>query len=269
MAEVQALWEEFLVHWHHRPHEGLRHPLMPKKALTPNQMWAALLPVTGYVPVPLTADDFVELLPVRWQAITDAGIRFDYRTYDDTCLNGHRGQHSGVASEKGRWEVHYNPYDPVRIWVRLPEGFREVAWIHATSISLPFTHHIWEHICTVVERTGPREEHEAELALALDRFLRKAAGKEKLSAAERRVVAKSRASGAVAVPESEVNILDVPTFSFGLAGVYAAPETDDETIPEEDDDVFASPDDERETEQGDGGSLVLSDMPAEDDQWLP
>ena len=109
----------------------------------------------------------------------------------------------------------------------------------------------------------------AELALALDRFLRKAAGKEKLSAAERRVAAKSRASGAVAVPESEVNILDVPTFSFGLAGVYAAPETDDETIPEEDDDVFASPDDERETEQGDGGSLVLSDMPAEDDQWLP
>jgi hypothetical protein len=68
VSELQALWEEFLVHWHHRPHEGLRHPLMPKKALTPNQMWAALLPVAGYVPVPLSADDFVELLPVRWQA---------------------------------------------------------------------------------------------------------------------------------------------------------------------------------------------------------
>ncbi|BFO23196.1 hypothetical protein SHKM778_95840 (plasmid) [Streptomyces sp. KM77-8] len=26
VSELQALWEEFLVHWHHRPHEGLRHP---------------------------------------------------------------------------------------------------------------------------------------------------------------------------------------------------------------------------------------------------
>ncbi|MET8978987.1 transposase [Streptomyces sp. NPDC004539] len=268
MAEIQALWDEFCVHWHHRPHEGLRHPLMPKKALTPNQMWAALLPVTGYVPVPLTSDDYVELLPVAWRAITDAGIRLDYRTYDDVCLNDHRRQGSGVASKKGMWEVHYNPYDPVRVWVRLPEGFRELPWIHATSVSLPFTHHVWEHICKVVERTGSREEHEAELALALDRFLKKAAGKEKMSATERRVVAKSRASGAVQVPAGEVNILDVPALSFGLAGVYAAPEIDDETVPDEDDEDFCLPGDEPKAVEGDGGSLVLNDAVAEDDQWL-
>lgn len=260
VPELQALWDEFLVHWHHRPHAGLRHPLMPKRALTPNQMWAALLPVTGYVPVPLSTDDFVELLPVRWQAITDAGIRFGYRTYDDACLNGHRGQDSGVRAKRGLWEVHYNPYDPVRIWVRLPEGFREVGWIHATSVSLPFTHHIWEHICKVVERTGSREEHEAELTLTLDRFLRRAARKEKLSAVERRVVAKSRASGAVPVPAGEVNVLDVPAPSFGLAGVYAAPDVDDETVPDEDDDIFGLPDEP---------SLIVSDLIPEDDQWLP
>ncbi|MEU7640796.1 transposase [Streptomyces sp. NPDC039016] len=269
VAEVQALWDEFLVHWHHRPHEGLRHPLIPKKALTPNQMWAALLPVAGYVPLPLSTDDFVELLPVRWQAITDAGIRFDYRTYDDACLNGHRGQDSGVRSKKGLWEVHYNPYDPVRIWVRLPEGFRELPWIHATSVSLPFTHHVWEHICKAVQRTGSRQEHEAELALALDLFLKKAAGKEKLSAAERRVVAKSRASGAVPVPAGEVNVLDVPAPSFGLAGIYAEPDIDDETVPDDErDDVFDSPDDVWETGRL-GGSLVLNDTDPEEDQWLP
>ncbi|MBX9363642.1 helix-turn-helix domain-containing protein [Streptomyces sp. WAC04114] len=271
VSEIQALWDEFLVHWHHRPHAGLRHPLMPKKALTPNQMWAALLPVTGYVPVPLTSDDFVELLPVRWQPITDAGIRFGYRTYDDACLNDHRGQDSGVVAKKGLWEVHYNPYDPVRIWVRLPEGFREVAWIHSTSVSLPFTHHIWEHICKVVERTGSREEHEAELALALDRFLRKAAGKEKLSATERRVVAKSLASGTMPVPEGELNVLDVPAPSFGLAGYYAVPDIDDDTVPDEgdeSDDVVDSPDDVWETDQM-GGSLVLSDPTQEEEQWLP
>ncbi|WP_327707073.1 transposase [Streptomyces decoyicus] len=266
-AELRALWEEFLVHWHHRPHTGLRHPLMPKKVLTPNQMWAALLPVAGYVPVPLSADDFVELLPVRWQPITDAGIRFDYRTYDGTCLNGHRGQDSGVRAQKGLWEVHYNPYDPVRIWVRLPEGFREVAWIHATSVALPFTHHVWEHICKVVERAGSREEHEAELALALDAFLRRAAGKEKLSSVERRVMAKSRASEAVPVPAGEISVLDVLAPSFGLAGVYAAPDPDDETLPDEDGDEDV--DDGPEAGHVSGGSLILSDQDLEEDQWLP
>jgi transposase InsO family protein len=268
VSELQALWEEFLVHWHHRPHEGLRHPLMPKKALTPNQMWAALLPVAGYVPVPLSADDFVELLPVRWQPITDAGIRFGYRTYDDPCLNGHRGQHSGVASQKGLWEVHYNPYDPARIWVRLPNGFVEVAWIHATSVSLPFTHHVWEHICKVVERTGSREEHEAELVLALDAFLKRAARKEKLSATERRVVAKSRAAGAVPVPEGELNVLDVPAPSFALAGVYAAGDLDDDTVPDEDDDFADGLNDEPAAGPAATGCGLLADAGGED-QWLP
>ncbi|MCR8575902.1 transposase [Streptomyces sp. Isolate_219] len=266
-AELRALWEEFLVHWHHRPHTGLRHPLMPKKVLTPNQMWAALLPVAGYVPVPLSADDFVELLPVRWQPITDAGIRFDYRTYDGSCLNGHRGQDSGVRAQKGLWEVHYNPYDPVRIWVRLPEGFREVAWIHTTSVALPFTHHVWEHIYKVVERTGSREEHEAELALALDAFLRRAAGKEKLSSVERRVMAKSCASEPVPVPAGEISVLDVLAPSFGLAGVYAAPDPDDETLPDEDGDEDVG--DGPEAGHVSGGSLILSDQDLEEDQWLP
>jgi hypothetical protein len=275
VSELQALWEEFLVHWHHRPHEGLRHPLMPKKALTPNQMWAALLPVAGYVPVPLSTDDFVELLPVRWQPITDAGIRFDYRTYDDACLNSHRGQDSGVRSRNGLWEVHHNPYDPVRIWVRLPDGFREVPWIHATSVGLPFTHHVWEHLCKVTERTGSREEHEAALALALDGFLKRAARKEKLSAVERRVAAKSRASGAVPVPAGELNVLDVPAPSFGLAGVYAAPDLDDDTVPDaydggdESEDIFGSPDEELEAGRSAGGWHVLGDTEAEEDPWLP
>lgn len=268
VAEVQALWDEFCVHWHHRRHSGLRHPLMPKKALTPNEMWATLLPVAGYVPVPLAADDYVELLPVRWRAITDAGIRLDYRTYDDDCLNDFRGQASAVATKKGLWEVHYNPYDPVRVWVRLPEGFRELPWIHATSVGLPFTHHVWEHICKVVERTGSREEHEAELALALDQFLKRVAGKESMSATERRVVAKSRASGAVQVPSGEVNVLDVPSLSFGLAGVYASPDVDDETVPDEDDDL-GLPDDESEADDSEGGSFAPGGAELEDDQWLP
>jgi hypothetical protein len=39
--------------WQNRPHEGLRDPLSPGKALTPNERYAALVAVAGYVPVPL------------------------------------------------------------------------------------------------------------------------------------------------------------------------------------------------------------------------
>ncbi|MFF5185648.1 hypothetical protein ACFY30_17985 [Streptomyces sp. NPDC000345] len=80
------------MHYHHRPHEGLRHPMMPKKALTPNQMWAALVAVAGHVPVPLTGRDYLELLPVRWQAITPAGITIHHRTYDHDLLAPYRGE---------------------------------------------------------------------------------------------------------------------------------------------------------------------------------
>jgi putative transposase len=54
MAELQALLDEWIVAvWQNRPHEGLRDPLSPDKALTPNEKYAALVAVAGYVPVPL------------------------------------------------------------------------------------------------------------------------------------------------------------------------------------------------------------------------
>ncbi|MGW1278858.1 transposase [Streptomyces tsukubensis] len=268
VAELRQLLEEFLVIWHHRPHAGLRHPLMPKKTLTPNQMWAALLPVAGYVPVPLRSDDYVELLPVRWQTITDAGIRFNYRTYDHARLHTEQAKAPGVRSPEGLWEVHYNPYDPVRVWVRLADGFAEVPWIHSTSVNLPFTHHVWEHICKVTERTGSRAEHEEQLALALDGFLKRAARKKDLTRTERKVMAKSRASGAdmVPAPAGEPNLLDTPTLSFGLAGVFQAPDWDDETVPDEDDECVVLG---QNAETAVEATCILDDPTQENDLWLP
>ncbi|WP_337662659.1 hypothetical protein [Streptomyces sp. McG8] len=43
VAQLQDLLDEWLVHCHHRLHEDPRHPALPRKALTPNQMWAALI----------------------------------------------------------------------------------------------------------------------------------------------------------------------------------------------------------------------------------
>ncbi|MEW2489324.1 Mu transposase C-terminal domain-containing protein [Streptomyces sp. NPDC048411] len=175
IAQLQDLLDEWLIHYHHRPHEGLRHPTLPKKALTPNQMWAALVAVAGYVPLPLSGNDYLELLPVRWQAITERGIRIDHRTYDADVLAPYRGQLSPVTARGGKWEVHTNPHDARQVWVRLPDGhLTEIPWIHRDHIHQPFNGATWQHIKAITARRGDRDTHEADLADALDQLMRRA-----------------------------------------------------------------------------------------------
>lgn len=198
LPQLQELFDEWLVAgWHPRKHEALRHPLLPYLELSPIEMWAALIGVTGYVPVTLTPQDHVELLPARWQVINDYGIRFGYRTYDSEALNGHRRRRSGCSARGDRWEVHYNPYAPERIWVRLPDGFVQVPWIHATEVSLPFTDYTWRHVCRTVARTSDRDGHELALARALDKLLRRA-GAGQGTRRERTVAARALAAASVA-----------------------------------------------------------------------
>jgi hypothetical protein len=62
--EVQAVWtireladlfEEWLIAcWQRRPHDGLRSPFLPGRALSPNEACALLVARTGYLPVCLT-----------------------------------------------------------------------------------------------------------------------------------------------------------------------------------------------------------------------
>src|SRR5215475_1809424 len=119
MAELQALLDEWVVAvWQNRPHDGLRDPLTPGRALTPNERYAALVAVAGYVPVPLGPEDYIELLPVTWRVINSYGIKIGLRTYDSGELNPYRRQHSGIETRNGRWEVRYDPYDITRVWIR-------------------------------------------------------------------------------------------------------------------------------------------------------
>ncbi|MEV5787471.1 transposase [Streptomyces sp. NPDC052287] len=175
IPQLQDFLDEWITcGWQNRPHDGLRHPVLPKTALTPNQMWAALITISGYVPVPLTGADYLELLPVRWQPITERGIRLDYRTYNHDILDPHRSQHSPVAARDGKWEVHHNPHDARQIFIRLTDGhLHEIPWIHRDHVHQPFSDAIWRHVQAEVEQRGDREQHEADLADALDQLLRR------------------------------------------------------------------------------------------------
>ncbi|MFH9826689.1 Mu transposase C-terminal domain-containing protein [Streptomyces bobili] len=175
IPQLQDFLDEWITcGWQNRPHDGLRHPVLPKTALTPNQMWSALITISGYVPVPLTRTDYLELLPLRWQPITERGIRLDYRTYNHDILDPHRGERSPVEAKDGKWELHHNPHDARQIWVRLTDGqLHEVPWIHRDHVHQPFNDSVWRHIQTEVEQRGDRDQHEADLADALDQLLRR------------------------------------------------------------------------------------------------
>ncbi len=189
--------------WHNRPHDGLRDPAAPRRAFSPNEKYAALIEAAGYVPVALSAADYIELLPARWQAINAYGIKLNHRTYDSAELNPLRRQRSGVKAKKDRWEVHHDPYDVSRIWVRnhWDGGWITVFWKHLRRVPVPFGELAWNHARQELTSLG-EQPTETAIADAVAHLLERASHgptpaditKAKGSKRSRRVAARTRAT---------------------------------------------------------------------------
>ncbi|NRQ40480.1 DDE-type integrase/transposase/recombinase [Nonomuraea sp. NN258] len=204
LLELQELLDEWIVaKWQNRKHDELRDPATPGRAFSPNEKYAALVEASGYVPVALTSNDYIELLPATWRAVNSYGIRISRRTYDSPELNPFRRQRSGVAARKNLWEIHYDPYDVSRIWVRNHwdgGGWITVGWTHLRSAPMPFGEMAWDHARQQLPDQG-RASTEEEIAEAVAALLRKAsAGPEgsrddrKLTRRDRRVAARTKAT---------------------------------------------------------------------------
>jgi hypothetical protein len=200
LPELQDLLDEWLLAgWQVRPHDALRDPLMPRRALSPNEKYAALVAAAGYLPLTLAGEDYLELLPVQWRQINAYGIRIDYRTYDCPQLGPWRLQHSGVTARRGLWEVHYDPYDATHVFVRTPDGWVTVAWTHLPMISAPFAEFTWRHARRLAAEKGTDDTNETEVARVLaDVLARAQAGPvDKLT---NRVAARTRVAAAAHRP---------------------------------------------------------------------
>ena len=210
ITELQDLLDEWIVAvWQNRPHDGLRHPLMPGKALTPNEQYAALAETAGYVPVALSASDYIELLPVTWRTVNAYGIKISNRKYDCADLNPYRHQDSGVTARKGLWEVHHDPYDVTRIWVRNhhESGWITVPWTQLKAAAVPFGEAAWEHARRLLARRGEDPATEQEIAQAaaalLDKAERPASGEPMPSKKDRRAAARARVTAVPAWPRPD------------------------------------------------------------------
>jgi putative transposase len=198
LTEVQDLLDEWIVTtWQNRPHDALRDPLAPGRAFTPNEKYAALVETAGYLPVALGADDYIELLPAKWQSIGPSGVRINRRTYDSAALDelGLRGQPSGITARKGKWQIHHDPYDISRVWVRDHHhgGWVMLLWKHLRRSPVPFGELAWDH----ARRTLPdgTEEELADAAASLLQRANKApAAAGELGKREKRVAAKAKAT---------------------------------------------------------------------------
>jgi hypothetical protein len=197
LADLQELLDEWVICWQSRPHEGLRHPFTPDQPCSPNDAYAALVAAAGYVPVALTGDDYIELMPAGWRTIGDAGIQIDYRTYNCGELGPCRRQPSGVAGKGTRWEIHFDPYDVSRIWVRNHHaregGWITVPWTHQSMVAQPFADFTWRHARKIAAERGLDDTNETAVAAVLGALLQRAGhGPE-----SRRVLARQRAMAAL------------------------------------------------------------------------
>ena len=206
LPELQDLLDEWLLAgWQARPHDGLRDPLLPRRALSPNEMYTALVAAAGYLPLTLSGDDYVELLPVEWRQINAYGIRIGYRTYDCPQLSPWRLQHSGVTARRGLWEVHYDPYDATQVFVRTPDGWVTAPWTHLPMVAAPFAEFTWRHARRLAAEKGLDDTNETEVARVLDELLTRAqAGSvDKLSD---RIIGRTRVAAAHRPPPREDDV---------------------------------------------------------------
>ncbi|HEU5268961.1 MAG TPA: Mu transposase C-terminal domain-containing protein, partial [Jatrophihabitans sp.] len=198
IGDLQDLLDEWVIAgWQRRPHDGLRHPEIARTALSPNEMYAALVASAGYLPLALTGTDYLELLPVAWRRITAEGIQLGYLTYDSDALNPWRGQPSGVLAKSNRWEVHYDPYDLSQVWVRTQDhGWVTVSWVHHQRGAAPFAAFTLRHVRRVLAERGD-DQGQAAIARALDDLLTRADhGPVATPRAARRITARTRAAAA-------------------------------------------------------------------------
>ncbi|MFI5937333.1 Mu transposase C-terminal domain-containing protein [Actinoplanes sp. NPDC051494] len=179
VPQLQELLDEWIVAgWQPRPHEGLRSPACGMRPLSPNEMFAAAITAAGYLSLPLTGDDYLELLPVCWRTIGDHGIQIGHRHYDSPQLNACRHSASGVAGKNRRWEIHYDPYDLSQVFVRDLRGQRWITatWTHQPMVAAPFADFTWRAAQQIVASQGGDTSQQSEVARALHDLLNRAAG---------------------------------------------------------------------------------------------
>ncbi|MBZ9752498.1 helix-turn-helix domain-containing protein, partial [Deinococcus sp. HMF7604] len=125
-----------------KPHDGLTHPIHPKKSLSPAEMFDIGLRTGGMIRVPLDADVYYQLLPSTTKKVTASGVSSFGLKYDHEGLSFLRG-------DKRKHEFSYDPRDLRYLYYRNENG----VWLRlhrkpADFPHLPFTEAMLRAACS-------------------------------------------------------------------------------------------------------------------------
>ena len=151
LLTVEALYELFddwvLNVWQRTPHSGLTDPHNPTVKVSPNEMLSAAQELTATLQLPLSPQEYIELLPVIYRRITAVGVKHANREFDADELHPLRNTKSDLSNKDGKWEVKHDSLNPLVVWVHGPDG----AWIEchdrgAQAQLQPHAAEIWRTI---------------------------------------------------------------------------------------------------------------------------
>ncbi|PZF32067.1 DDE-type integrase/transposase/recombinase [Curtobacterium sp. MCPF17_051] len=120
LIQLFDLW--ITVVYQNRVHAGLKDPLDPAAPQTPNSIFMAYQQVGDAIPMALTRDDFIDILPVEYRTIQTDGIELGYGKYDSPQLTDLRRMPSLDGRHRNQWAVSWDPYDERFVWLRDPES---------------------------------------------------------------------------------------------------------------------------------------------------
>ncbi|MFE5284841.1 helix-turn-helix domain-containing protein [Nocardia sp. NPDC056611] len=152
LNEIESKIREWVASvYHHRPHDGLVEPYLPKLDLSPAMMFEHGIARAGYVEVPRDPDLAKEFLKPEIRSIQHYGVQWDYRIYRD-LPEAERDESAPTLADceqRVMWNqgkrcrgiaIHVNPDDITRIYTKDRRGrWVTLVWEHAASLNMPMS----------------------------------------------------------------------------------------------------------------------------------
>ncbi|MDQ1175169.1 putative transposase [Microbacterium testaceum] len=136
LLQAQELLDDWIaVHWMHRPHDGLRDPLRPSRALTPMETVTLLRQITPDLPIPFGREEYISLLPRQDRTIQDYGVNIGRRRYSSRRLRDVVAVTPKAAGRK--WTIRRDPFNLYSVWLEYGEEFIPLLW-KAGDAEMPF-----------------------------------------------------------------------------------------------------------------------------------
>lgn len=160
LSQLQELLEDWIaIEWQNRPHAGLSDPMLPGRALTPNEMFRAYRRGTPELHVPFGVDEFIGFLPTATCTLQDYGINHRRRVYRSNRLPELRAAGAGGEGATRRCVIRYDPYNPLFVWVEYGDEFVPFRCLR-DLLDDPMGGEIWEaaHDVDAAEDAAARDD---------------------------------------------------------------------------------------------------------------